>query len=261
MKRYLILYAVCATALLFYSYRRQRTEISRLSQNQTALTAEVEHYRNRLGESSASARILRLRCAEFEELRAADAERIRRLGIRLRRLEAAATTATATEVAFQTPLIDTLPPQPVLHDHGSEPLGRNYALREQSSANRGPDPVLSTGPDTRLHINPNTPHQPFPIRARSLLSDTLRPYTGHGLSHGTRRAFRWRDAWITVEGIVTADSVHCRVESIDTLRQIVHRVPHRFLFFRWGTKAIRQEISSSNPHTRIVWTEYIRLER
>ena len=37
--------------------------------------------------------------------------------------------------------------------------------------------------------------------------------------------------------------------------------PRRFLFIRWGTKALRQEIISSNPHTRIVYSEYIRIER
>lgn len=73
----------------------------------------------------------------------------------------------------------------------------------------------------------------------------------------TVRFFRWRDAWCRVEGTVLPDSVVCRVESIDTLRQIVHRVPRRFLFIRWGTKAVRQEIVSTNPHTRIVYAEYI----
>ena len=55
--------------------------------------------------------------------------------------------------------------------------------------------------------------------------------------------------------------MHCRVASTDTLHQIVHRIPRRFLFIRWGTKALRQEIVSSNPHTRIVHTEYVKIER
>lgn len=55
------------------------------------------------GQEAASVQALRLRCAEFEELRAADAAEIRRLGIKLRRLEAAARTATATKVEIRTP--------------------------------------------------------------------------------------------------------------------------------------------------------------
>ncbi len=232
MKRYLLLYAVCATALIIHGYRRHRTEISRLGQNQEALAAEVEHYRNRLGEASASAQVLRLRCSEFEELRAADATRIRRLGIRLRRLEAAAKTAAVTEVGFGAPLTDTVPP-----------CAQDSGLRNLPTA----------GPDLRPL---------FPSPALTLPALALRPYAASGRTCASSpRAFRWRDPWVTVEGIVTSDSVHCRVQSVDTLRQIVHRVPRRFLFFRWGTKAIRQEISSSNPHTRIVWTEYVRIER
>ena len=49
--------------------------------------------------------------------------------------------------------------------------------------------------------------------------------------------------------------------SADTLRQVVHRVPRRFLFIRWGTKALRQEIVSSNPHTRIIYSDYVKFER
>ena len=71
----------------------------------------------------------------------------------------------------------------------------------------------------------------------------------------------WRDAWVTVEGRIRTDSVACRVESTDTLRQVVHRIPRRFLFIRWGTKALRQEIVSSNPHTRIVYSDYVKFER
>lgn len=75
------------------------------------------------------------------------------------------------------------------------------------------------------------------------------------------KVFRWSDRHVSVDGMIRADSVSCRVESIDTLQQVVHRVPRRFLFIRWGTKAVRQEVVSSNPHTNIVYTEYIELKR
>ncbi len=79
--------------------------------------------------------------------------------------------------------------------------------------------------------------------------------------HDTVRCFRWNDRWCRIEGSIEGDSVRCRVESVDTLRQVVHRVPRRFLFIRWGTKAIRQEIVASNPHTRLVYAEYIEVQR
>ena len=183
MKKYLILYAVAVTALLVYGHGRYRRETRRLDQNQEALASGIEHYRTRLGQEAASVQALRLRCSEFERLRAADAAEIRRLGIKIRRLEAAAKTVAATSVSLRTPLRDTV------------------------------------------------------------------------------RLFRWRDAWVTVEGSIGTDSVACRVESTDTLQQVVHRIPRRFLFIRWGTKALRQEIVSSNPHTRIVYSDFVKIER
>lgn len=197
MKKYLVLYAVAVTALFVCSHRRYRAENRRLVQNQTALAAEVAHYRTQAGQEAASAQVLRLRCGEFEALRAADAKEIRRLGLKIRRLEAAAKTVTATEAEIRTPLRDTV--------------------------------VVRSG-------------DPHPVR------DSV-------------RLFRWRDPWVTVEGRIGRDSAVCRIRSIDTLRQVVHRIPRRFLFIRWGTKALRQEIVSTNPHTRIVHAEYVKIER
>ena len=73
--------------------------------------------------------------------------------------------------------------------------------------------------------------------------------------------FEWRDLpWVAVAGTIRNGMVDLDVASVDTLMQIVHRVPKRFLFFRYGTKAIRQEVVSKNPHTRIVYSEYIELK-
>ena len=47
---------------------------------------------------------------------------------------------------------------------------------------------------------------------------------------------------------------------MDTIKQIVHRVPKKFLFIKYGTKGIKQEVVSKNPHTKIVFTEYRELK-
>ena len=197
MKKYLFLYAVLVTALLVVTCRRYHAETRRLVQNQEALASDVAHYRTRAGQEAASAQVLRLRCGEFERLRTDDAEEIRRLGIKIRRLEAAAKAVTATEAEIRTPLRDTV----VVRVRDSVPV------------------------------------------------------------HDTVRLFRWRDPWVSVEGRISRDSAVCRIRSVDTLRQVVHRIPRRFLFIRWGTKALRQEIVSTNPHTRIVYAEYVKIER
>lgn len=198
MKNYLmLLWAVAATVAACCALRHARREIDRLQNNQIALNAQITRYRSRSGDEAAATQALRLRCAEYEQLRADDARRIRELGIRLRRLEAAATLVSQQQTRLTAPL-----------------------------------------------------HETVFVRLR----DTV-------LVRDTVRLFRWEDAWCRVEGSVTADSVSCRIASIDTLRQIVHRVPRKFLFIRWGTKALQQEILSSNPHTQIVYAEYVQLAR
>lgn len=90
------------------------------------------------------------------------------------------------------------------------------------------------------------------LRDTVILRDTIRD---------TVRIFEGGDAWSTMRGEVRGDSLAYSFESVDTLYQVVHRVPRKFLFFRYGTKAIRQQIVSSNPHTKLVYSEYIELPR
>ena len=91
------------------------------------------------------------------------------------------------------------------------------------------------------------------LDVRTTLRDTILQHDTLGmLLCDTVQMFRWSDAWVSIEGEICGRSVNCHIESIDTLRQVVHRVPRRFLGIPYGTKAIRQEITSSNPHTTIV---------
>ena len=90
------------------------------------------------------------------------------------------------------------------------------------------------------------------LRDSIIVRDTIRD---------TVRIFLSGDTWSRVEGIIRGDSIGIAVHSVDTLFQVVHRVPRRFLCFRYGTKGIRQEILSSNPHTQLVYSEYVELKR
>lgn len=91
-----------------------------------------------------------------------------------------------------------------------------------------------------------------PLRDTVVVRDTL---------YDTLRIFSGGDAWSSLEGSIRGDTLDYSLRTVDTIRQIVHRVPRRFLFIRYGTKAIRQEMVSSNPHTELVYTEYIELSR
>lgn len=79
--------------------------------------------------------------------------------------------------------------------------------------------------------------------------------------HDTVKIFNYSDKWSRLAGILLRDSIHYSLHSVDTIRQVIHRVPRRWWFMRFGTRAIRQEMWSSNPNTRLVYTEYIELQR
>ena len=189
MKKYLFIYAALTTAVIIIGGKFLISEQRRLQNNNHSLLQRVEYYRTSADESAASVQALRLKVGEYEELLAADAEKIRAIGVKLRRLESVSKSVVETDVAVKTPLRDTV-----------------------------------------------------------IIRDTL-------LQIDTLRLFRWNDSWVTVDGVISADSVECRVQSVDTLHQIVHRIPRRFLFIKYGTKALRQEIISSNPHSKILFSE------
>jgi hypothetical protein len=195
MKKYLFIYAVLTTVVIVVGGRILWGEQQREKSNNQALLQSVNYYKTEAEKSAASVQILRLRCGEFEELRAADAEKIRQMGLKIRRLESAANSVTQTKLEVVVPIRDTV-----------------------------------------------------------VIRDTVKTID-------TLRLFRWQDNWVTIDGVIDSDSVACTLRSVDTLHQVVYRVPRRFWFIKFGTKALRQHIMSSNPHSEIVYTEYVKIEK
>lgn len=92
------------------------------------------------------------------------------------------------------------------------------------------------------------------LRDTVILRDTLN-------IRDTVSLLQFENPWLTLDGILEDDIFRGRIESRDTLIQLVHRVPRRLWFIRLGTKAIRQEVSTRNPYSRITFTVYIELKR
>lgn len=182
---------VCLCSALYLHNKALRADNDRLTANQTALMQKATYYQTKAGKSAASVQKLELSYSELKDNYKRVCQTADELGIKVKRLQSATTTATETEVNFTTQVRDSI-------------VYRDGAI------------------------------------------DTL-------------KAFSWHDAWVNILGELKGRDVSLNVVSQDTLIQIVHRVPKKFLFFRWGTKAIRQEIMSTNPHTKITYTEYIEL--
>ena len=99
-------------------------------------------------------------------------------------------------------------------------------------------------------------HYPVEVRLRDtvIVRDSL-------VVADTVRRLYYEDAWLTLDGTLDDDTFRGHIQSRDTLIQVVHRIPRRFWFIRWGTKAVRQEVLTRNPYSRISYTEYIELKR
>ena len=71
----------------------------------------------------------------------------------------------------------------------------------------------------------------------------------------------WSDPWITLRGDIEGDSMQVHIESRDTIQMVVHRVPKKFLFFRYGTKGVRMEVVGQNPHSRLSYPRIIMFKK
>lgn len=168
----------------------------RLHNNQEALMSEVRLYETKAGESAASVQRLQLTYAELEKNYQAVCQEAKDLGIKVKRLQSVAQTASQTNLNIQADVKDSIVYRPEIH-----------------------------------------------------LVDTL-------------KHFSWKDPpWAFVSGVIDSGKVSVGITTTDTITQIVHKVPKKFLFFRFGCKAIKQEVKNKNPHSKIYYTEYIELKK
>lgn len=77
----------------------------------------------------------------------------------------------------------------------------------------------------------------------------------------TLKCIDFHDPYLTFTGCIEKQEFRGLIRTRDTLIQTVYRIPRKFLFIRWGTKAIRQKIISCNPYSQIVCDEYIEFRR
>lgn len=221
--------------------------MARLSERNRELRANIASlqdgitlYRTRWNESAASVQRLTLTLAELREEHRRDVERIRSLDIRLRRVRSLSLAATTTQLSLALPLTSTIE----YADNSEQVKMDSIANIHHLGCEVGIDSLVHNHDISTKIGTDNTTISHDICKAVEEI---------HHFSHHT--------PWVHIEGEVRRDTLLLNYHSIDTLHQIVHRVPRKFLFFRFGTKAIRQEIISSNPHTKIVYSEYIELRR
>ena len=95
---------------------------------------------------------------------------------------------------------------------------------------------------------------------RTAVHDTVRDTIAESLpTLSPSKQLSWNDSWVSLSGTITDSMFHGSITAVDTLDIIVHRVPRRFLFFRFGCKQVHMDIISRNPHTRLTYARYYQL--
>lgn len=61
----------------------------------------------------------------------------------------------------------------------------------------------------------------------------------------------YRDAWNTIQAKVRQDSTELSYRGRDTITGVITVRKKKFLFFRWGVKAIEHDISNKNPKSKV----------
>ena len=93
-----IVVLVCLCSVLYLHNKALRADNDRLTSNQTALMEKATYYKTEAGKSAASVQKLELSYSELKDNYKRVCQTADELGVKVKRLQSATTTATETEV-------------------------------------------------------------------------------------------------------------------------------------------------------------------
>ncbi|NDW10990.1 DUF6549 family protein [Dysgonomonas sp. 520] len=183
-----------AIFVLVRQCKQLKEDRDKYQSNTTALLSDVKRMQVDSTTTAVDVKQLRLTLDEYKQYRAEDAEKIKKLGVKLKDLQAVAKHTVEVNAPIQTGLKDSV----IIRDTVIVPV-KTLAVK--------------------------TPH-------------------------------------IRINGIIENDSLHGNIHLPVNLHQVVWVEPkHKFLWWRWGVKAVHQTISSDNPYVEIKYSEMIKLEK
>ena len=86
---------------------------------------------------------------------------------------------------------------------------------------------------------------------KTVIKEVVRTDTVAGELIAGELIAEYRDAWNTIQARVKQDSTELIYQGRDTITGVITVRKKRFLFFRWGVKAIERDISNKNPNSKI----------
>lgn len=116
--------------------------------------------------------------------------------------------------------------------------------------------------EIKAAITPAQKQSDRPMLNDSVFQSASDKAMNNALKNTEAQRFALQTPYIDINGIVENDSVSASIAVRDTIVQVLHRVPRFKLLGIWfGTRGVRQEVVSKNPHTTITAAEYIEIIR
>lgn len=75
------------------------------------------------------------------------------------------------------------------------------------------------------------------------------------------KCLKFDDNYFYIDACLDADTLTGVLRYRDTLIQVLHRVPRKIWFIKFGTKAVRQDAYFANPNATITYSRYIELKK
>ncbi len=75
------------------------------------------------------------------------------------------------------------------------------------------------------------------------------------------QSITYKDDYVSLIGTIKNDSLQAAFNVPITLNQVLYKVPkHKFLWWSWGCKAVKQMIITNNPYVQLNYSEYIEIK-
>lgn len=185
---------ICVIASIYVSVSRSlREDNERLKQNQEALTKELNIWKDKDSNSVAQIETLKLTKDEFNNLYEQQANELKDMNIKLKRLLAYSQTALSHEYIVTDTIRDSI------------------IIRENKI-------------------------------------DTL-------------TCVRYNDDYIQFNGCIDSGVFSGNIRTFDTITSIIHIIPKKFLWFKYGVKRVDNTVVSKNPYSRIENIKHIDIKK
>lgn len=157
--------------------------------------------------------------------------KIREQAVELERRERTVTALQSAEKTYLTKLGDAAVKRQVLELSEKELRKSNADLHEEIKA---------------LNIRVKDALSATKTTTKTIIDERVRVDTVNNVIQA-----EYKDAWNTVRSEQMGDSARLYYEGRDSIVGVISVRKKRFLFFRWGVKAVEYDLSNKNPKTRI----------